>query len=158
MQFNHTHPNIVGKAITKNRVPSDTQPLSAEELDIRVARIIGDAESKNIFCPVVGKKKDGSDKHALFTRIAIRDFVLAKILADDGVELHNLSTILREAKEDAVEGIEKGFDTTKEALKKLFRKKDRQAQEDASDAQLKTVGAVDSTVNHKTSRESSSVK
>lgn len=130
---------VIGKAITKGRVPSDTQPLSAEEIDVRVARILEDAESKNLFCPVVGKKKDGSDKHALFARVAIRDYVLAKILADDGVELHNLSTILREAKEDAVEGIEKGFDATKEALKKLFRKKDRQAQEGASDAQLKSV-------------------
>ncbi|MBI2607157.1 MAG: hypothetical protein HYW49_13865 [Deltaproteobacteria bacterium] len=148
---------IMGKAIRKGRVPSDTQPLSGEELEARTTRILEEAESKNTFCPVV-KRKDGTDKQVLFTQTAIRDFVLAKILADDGVELHNLSTILRELKDDAVGGIAKGFDATKEALKKLFRKNDKQAKTDVSEAELKKVDAVNGAVNHEASHDSQIAK
>lgn len=126
----------------------DDQPLTSEEIDLKTRKIIQEADSQNAFCPVIGKRKDGSEKHGLFTRVAIRDFVLAKILAEQGVELKNLSTILRELKDDTVDGVEKGWDKTKDAysevkesMKKLFRKKDRHAQESASDAQQKIVTA-----------------
>ncbi len=89
----------IEKAMLKGKVPRNEQPLPMDELSELITEKLKEADSQNFFCKVRGQRRDGSDKHELYTPKAIRDVVVAAILSEEhGVDRIGVNLALHELK------------------------------------------------------------